>query len=140
MTQAAKTDTGATGAVSIEFSRLNSTGYETSNVVRLPTAARRKVINPIGLAFVGTASDLPRHPAKWEDRGGQRPYEEAWFGRSPEMLILAAMFRHLPEAARLDVEAKLATLADMATFEAHAPTALHIVQSLNSGVAQKAGV
>lgn len=136
MTQAAKTDTGATGRVSIEISRSHSTDNETSNVVRLPTAARRKVINPMGLAFVGAASDLPRHPAKWEDRGGQRPYEEAWFGRSPEMLILGAIFQHLPDTIRLDVEAKLATLADMATFEAHAPTALHIVQTMNGRIAR----
>lgn len=139
MTQAAKTDTGATGAMSIELSCPDFTEDRTSNVVRLPTAARRKVQNPLGLAFAGAVRDLPSHPAKWEDHGGRRPYEEAWFGRSPEMLILAAMFRHLPEAARLDVEAKLGTVADMATFEAHAPTALHIVQAMNASLARKGG-
>jgi hypothetical protein len=59
---------------------------------------------------------------------GARPAaEDANFMRSPEMLILTAMFRLLPDAAKAEIRAKIGTIADL-NLTPHAATALHILE------------
>lgn len=97
-----------------------------TNVVRLPTAARRKVINPSPLS--PEVRSVERLPVAFDRSKGARPaYLEANFQRSPEMMIIMAMFRLLPEAAKADIRAKVATLADLNTSH-HAASALHILE------------
>ena len=97
-----------------------------NNVVRLPTAARRKVINPGPMSPAVRA--IPRLPVAFDRSHGARPaYEEANFQRSPEMLILMAMFRLLPDAAKAEIRAKIGTIADL-NLTPHAPTALYILE------------
>ncbi|PTD19898.1 hypothetical protein [Sphingomonas fennica] len=98
-----------------------------TNVVRLPTAASRKVKNPIGLGLIAAAEGLPKHPATWEDHGGNKAWQDARFDRSPEMLIITAIFKLLPDAAKEEIRKKVGTLADL-NFSPHAPTALHILE------------
>jgi len=100
-----------------------------TNVVMLPTSARRKVKNPAGLGFAAAVQDMSKHPAKWEDHGGCRPWEEAVFHRSPEMMVITALFKLLPDQAKEEVRRKIAAVADM-NLSPHAATALHIVESV----------
>lgn len=97
-----------------------------TNVVRLPTAARRKVINPGPLS--PEVRSIERLPVKFDRSNGARPaYLEANFQRSPEMMILMAMFKLLPPAAKADIRQKVATMADLASSP-HAASALHILE------------
>ncbi len=100
-----------------------------NNVVRLPTAAPRKVCQPAPLAMFDAAALLPQHPAEWHDHGGRKAYQEATPWRSAEMMVAAAIFKVLSEdqKARVRQFIETATLMNMSD---HSATALHIVEDL----------
>lgn len=96
-------------------------------VIRLPSAASRKVLNPVGFGLKSLVENLPAHPAKWNDHGGRKAWQEARFDRSPEMMVIAAMFSLLSAESKAQVRRKIAGIADT-TGSPHAVTALHIVE------------
>lgn len=100
-----------------------------SNVVRLPTAAVRKVRQPAPLAMLDAAASLPQHPAEWHDHGGQKAYQSATPWRSAEMMVATAIFKVLSDdqKARVRQAIETATIMNMGD---HAATALHIVEGL----------
>lgn len=100
-----------------------------NNVVRLPTAARRKVRNPIGLLAIHLAENLPQHPAQWNDHGGRKAYAEATPWRSPEMIIASAIFKTLSQEQKARVRQAVETACIM-NLSDHGPTALHILEGL----------
>lgn len=100
-----------------------------NNVVRLPTAAIRKVRQPAALAMLSAAQALPQHPAKWQDHGGRKAHEEASPWRSPEMILATAIFRHLSAEQKDRVREAIAT-ANLLNLSDHTAAALHIVEGL----------
>lgn len=101
----------------------------TTNIVRLPTAASRKVQQPAGFAMHAAAKALPQHPAKWEDHGGGKPYDQATIRRSPEMLVIMAMSKVLTE----DQKARVRRAVDQVNVlmpDEYTATALHIVENV----------
>ncbi|HEX7854439.1 MAG TPA: hypothetical protein VF503_12160 [Sphingobium sp.] len=101
-----------------------ATSYSNTNIIPLPTAAKRKVRNPGPLCQEVRA--VPRLPVKFA-KGGRRAYEEANFMRSPEMMIIAAMFKLMPESAKEEIKKKIGTMADL-NITPHAASALHILE------------
>jgi hypothetical protein len=100
-----------------------------TNIVRLPTARSRKVKQAPGLEMIRLAAELPQHPAEWEDHGGRKAWQEGRFDQSPEMLIIAAIFRLMPEVAQKEVRRQIATIADC-NLSLHAASALSVVEAV----------
>ena len=100
-----------------------------NNVVRLPTAACRKVIQPASLAMIDAAALLPQHPARWAEGAARKAYEEASPWRSAEMIVATAIFKVLSEEQKERVRQAIGT-ANMLNLSDHAGSALHIVEGL----------
>lgn len=99
-----------------------------TNVIPLPTAAKRHVVNPLGLAYLDASANLPKHPAEWDDHGGGKNWDQATFRRSPEMLVITAIMKVLSPEQKDRIRGYVATMADMNMCH-HAPAALHIVEA-----------
>lgn len=106
-----------------------ASALNTTNVFALPTASRRHVRQPNGLAVAALSRDLPRHPAQWQDHGGGHNHEQVKFTRSPEMLVAMAVFKVMTDDQKARVRSIIGTMADMASCP-HASTALAIVEAV----------
>lgn len=103
-----------------------------TNVIPLPTARRRRVDQPAGLAMVAARQTLPQHPATWEDHGGRKAWEDARFTRSAEMMVAAAIMKVLTEDQKERVRGYIRGIADFSYTPApHAATALAIVEAIS---------
>lgn len=100
-----------------------------TNVIRLPSAAARKVINPPALRQLSVAEGLPQHPAVWHDHGGRKPWQEASIHRSAEMLVISAIFSVLAVEQKDRIRQALDTI-NMMNLGDHSATALHIVENM----------
>lgn len=98
-----------------------------SNVVALPTAAKRRVANPAGFVLIAASKELPQHPAQWEDHGGSRKaWEEVRFDRSPEMMVCTALMQVLTDEQKQRVRTYIGALPG----GPHATTAFEIVERI----------
>lgn len=104
-----------------------ATAALSTNIIPLPTAARRRVKNPAGFALVAASKDLPKHPAEWSDHGGGKNWEQVTFHRSPEMMVATAILKVLDDDQKARVRKLLGTMADL-NFSPHAAAALSIVE------------
>lgn len=107
---------------------INVIPFRDTNVIPLPAAAKRKVRNP------GPLSDavwsVQRLPVEFDRSGEARAaYEEASYMRSPEMMIVTAIFKLLPDAAKAEVCKKIGTIADLG-LSPHAASAAHILECM----------
>lgn len=100
-----------------------------TNVIRLPTAATRKVVQVGGLAMHSLSKALPQHPAAWEDHGGRKAWQEGRFDQSAEMMIAAAVFQVLLPDQKEIVRKLIGTMADL-NMSPHAAGALHVVEKI----------
>ena len=100
-----------------------------NNVVRLPAAAKRRVVQPLGLALFDAAQTLPQHPAQWQDHGGRKAWQEGRFDQSAEMLIVSAIFKLLSDDQKGAVRSKIETLCDL-NASPHAASALAVLEAI----------
>ncbi|SNT05682.1 hypothetical protein SAMN06295912_13522 [Sphingomonas laterariae] len=100
-----------------------------NNVVRLPTAARKRVQQPGVLLQrqLVDAQGIARHPAERINPEARKPWDEASFTRSAEMIVATAIFKVLSDADKARVRRAIDTIA---LLSPHGEAAAHIVEKL----------